>query len=341
MIPNVFVSSTIADLQHLRDAIRETILELGYNPIMSDYGDIGYLPTKSAEDSCYVTMPECQLAVLIIGKRYGSKSQSDLSVTHNEFRKAKEHGIPTIFIIDKEVWSFKRVYDANLENGTATKFPNMYSPKNTFSFIDEIMKSPTNNGVLPYDTATEAKTQLKRQIAQLFGNLLTSRFDPVKVQMADVLSEIKTLRHELLKDKGNEPIRYLRATRFILLDNEDTKDLRKLSEIIYGGLDAAIPILLKSSTFEEYIKQSGSTIEIVTGKDMVSSAQDEKDGLIFFSSRVLEPSFINSSKPLVFRKIAQWMYIGSRILKMNEVAKEIFYKIFDEFKKETTINKPT
>lgn len=114
MIPNVFVSSTIADLQHLRDAIRETILELGYNPIMSDYGDIGYLPTESVEDSCYVTMPECQLAVLIIGKRYGSKSENDLSITHNEFRKAREHVIPIISIIDQEVLSFKRVYDANV-----------------------------------------------------------------------------------------------------------------------------------------------------------------------------------------------------------------------------------
>jgi len=30
MIPNVFVSSTIEDLHHLRDAIRETLADLGY-----------------------------------------------------------------------------------------------------------------------------------------------------------------------------------------------------------------------------------------------------------------------------------------------------------------------
>ncbi|MCJ7812359.1 DUF4062 domain-containing protein, partial [bacterium] len=43
MIPNVFISSTIKDLHYLRDAIRDLVKELGYRPIMSEYGDIGYI----------------------------------------------------------------------------------------------------------------------------------------------------------------------------------------------------------------------------------------------------------------------------------------------------------
>ena len=43
MIPNVFVSSTIQDLHHLRDAIREAIVDLAFSPVMSEYGDIGYV----------------------------------------------------------------------------------------------------------------------------------------------------------------------------------------------------------------------------------------------------------------------------------------------------------
>ena len=333
MIPNVFVSSTIADLEHLRDAIRETILELGYNPVMSDYGDIGYLPTKSAEDSCYVTMPECQLAVLVIGKRYGTKSENGLSITHNEFRKAKEHRIPTIFIIDKEVWSFKRVYDANLENGTTTKFPGMDSPESTFSFIDEIMNCSTNNGVLPYDSATEAKTQLKRQIAQLFGNLLTSRFDPIKVQVTDVLSEIKTLRHELLKNKGNEPIRYLRATRFILSDDRDIRDLRILSENMPGGLDTSIPKLLESSDFEEFIKNFGGTLEIVEEIDEQFLKKKRREGvLIAFSECVVE---VNKN---IVMKIAKWGLLNHKGIMMNTIAKKSFDGVFARFKKETTLD---
>jgi hypothetical protein len=63
MRPNIFVSSTIQDLQHLRDAIRDTILELGYNPVMTDYGDVGYLPSVNVEDSCYLSVGECQILI--------------------------------------------------------------------------------------------------------------------------------------------------------------------------------------------------------------------------------------------------------------------------------------
>jgi len=43
MIPNIFISSTIKDLKYLRDAIRELISEIGYKPIMSEHGEVGYL----------------------------------------------------------------------------------------------------------------------------------------------------------------------------------------------------------------------------------------------------------------------------------------------------------
>jgi hypothetical protein len=72
MIPNVFVGSTIEDLHHLRDGIRETLDDLGYIPVMSEYGDIGYKPTTTVERSCYHSLVDCHLAVIIVGKRYGS-----------------------------------------------------------------------------------------------------------------------------------------------------------------------------------------------------------------------------------------------------------------------------
>ena len=84
MIPNIFISSTIQDLHYLRDAVRDTISDLGYFPIMAEYGDFGFQPTLSVEDSCYNSMKDSHLAIVIIGKRYGSKSSNNLSITHNE-----------------------------------------------------------------------------------------------------------------------------------------------------------------------------------------------------------------------------------------------------------------
>ena len=59
MIPNVFVSSTIEDLQHIREAVREVINDLSYTPVLSEYGDVGYLSATTAEKSCYISV-QCQ-----------------------------------------------------------------------------------------------------------------------------------------------------------------------------------------------------------------------------------------------------------------------------------------
>src|SRR5688572_5064678 len=107
MAPNAFISSTILDLHYLRDAIKDLIEALGYNPVMNEYGSIPFLPNMSVEAACYKAVSECQLFILIIGKRYGSVMNNDLSVSHNEFRAAVNHKIPVFTLIDKEVLIYK------------------------------------------------------------------------------------------------------------------------------------------------------------------------------------------------------------------------------------------
>ena len=319
MIPNVFVSSTIADLQHLRDAVRETIIELGYTPIMSDYGDIGYLPTESAEKSCYVTMPECQIAILIIGKRYGCLSENNFSVTHNEFRKAKENGIPIISIVDQEVLSFKRVYDANAENSLKTNFPNMDNPILTFSFINEITDCPTNNGILPFDSATKAKQELKKQIAHFFGQLITDRFNPIKTHITDILSEIKTLRHELLKDSGNEPTKFYEAMKFLLSNDNLISEFKFFIDAFFDGVETGIPSLLSATSFMEVIELSKGKIELSEG--YTDKSEIEKNLIATSSSQ-----------------FGRWRIYKNKHVIMNAKAFANFENTFNKLKKITTIN---
>src|SRR4051812_6308563 len=109
MVPYVFVSSTIDDLHHLRDALRDAIIDLAYHPVLSEYGDVGYLPNKSAVDSCYLTMKECQIAVLILGKRYGTVMDDGRSVTHSEFLAARQAQVPVVCLVDREILAYKKV----------------------------------------------------------------------------------------------------------------------------------------------------------------------------------------------------------------------------------------
>jgi hypothetical protein len=271
MVPNVFVSSTIQDLHHFRDAIRDVITEIGYVPIMSEYGDVGYLPSTTAEDSCYVSMRQCHLAVLIIGKRYGSPGKGELSVTHNEFRAAREQRIPVFCLIDRDVLSFKAVFD---NNSHPVVFPGMDEPIRTFGLIDEIGDAATvNNGFQPFTSVADARQRLKAQLAHFFGALLRAKIDPVKGEVKDILSEIKTLRHELTGERKGDGLQFLKAIRFLLDDN--SRNYKSLIEDYYETLDLAIPHLITSTTFDEFIqKASGSPPQI--GEPAVADRNHER-----------------------------------------------------------------
>src|SRR5579862_4527348 len=111
MTPNVFISSPIADLHYLRDVLREAVEELAYRPVMSEYGEVGYIAQTSAADSCYRTVRQCQLMVLVVGRRYEPTDKDGLSVTHREFITAQEVRVPIISFAEAEVLTFKRVFD--------------------------------------------------------------------------------------------------------------------------------------------------------------------------------------------------------------------------------------
>ena len=260
MKPNIFISSTIHDLGHLRDSIRDLISELGYNPVMSEYGDVGYLPTESAEDSCYIAMRDCQMSIMIIGKRYGSISENGNSITHNEFRTARERNVPVIFLVNEEVLSYKRVFEANGKN-SKMNFPGMENPSKIFELIKEFSESKLNNGLITFTNVQSAKNNLKNQLAHIVGDLLKKRFDPIQGEIKDILSEITTLRHILLKNEQEIAQQFSVAFRFLL--NEENEYLKDISETISGSLEKAVPELLKQNSFKSYLKSKDVEINEV------------------------------------------------------------------------------
>ena len=89
----VYVSSTIADLKRERRAVLDWLRLARHQAVDS------YLPdSESVRDSCLSDVGTCDLYVLILGHRYGFQPAEDnpegLSITHLEFRRAGECGIP-------------------------------------------------------------------------------------------------------------------------------------------------------------------------------------------------------------------------------------------------------
>jgi len=276
MIPNIFISSTIRDLFYLRDAIRDTIYELGYNPIMSEYGDVGYsTPTYSAEDSCYVTMRSCQLAIFIIGSNYGSIGAGGLSITHNEYKTAKEHHLPLIFLVHDKVMSAKTFYEKNVENADKLNFDGMDRPAETFNFLNEFIASSTNNGFIVYHNISDAKVSLKKQLAHLFGELLTRIHNPVAEDVKSILSEIRALSHTLIKDKDEkaDAKQYSQVLTFFSRGNNTI--FSRLVETVTGNLDESIEIMLNTDTLTKFLEKyrveliinDQATLELLSNQD--------------------------------------------------------------------------
>lgn len=119
MTPRVFVSSTIRDLAHLRHALRDAVVELGYQPVMSDFGEIGYLPEVTAADSCFKEAENCDLGILIVAKRYGDDYLNNVSVTHGEFRTLRGRKVPIVTLVEKDVLTYKALVEANPDSTIA------------------------------------------------------------------------------------------------------------------------------------------------------------------------------------------------------------------------------
>ena len=98
MMAKVYVSSTIADLIKERQAVLDWLRLARHQAVDS------YLPDSDAvRDSCLDDVAACDLYVLIVGHRYGFQPPQDnpegLSITHLEFRRAGQCGIPRVALL--------------------------------------------------------------------------------------------------------------------------------------------------------------------------------------------------------------------------------------------------
>lgn len=259
MTPRVFVSSTIKDLAHLRQALRDVVIELGYQTVMSDFGEIGYLPEVTAADSCFKEAENCDLGILIVGKRYGNDYINEISVTHGEFRTLHSRKVPVVTLVEKDVLTYKALVEANPD--VKIDCPGMDRPKKTFELIDEIGKCAYNNGIHEFLQLGDVRRIVRQQFGHIFGNLLRERYDPVRGDIKDILASIAALRDEVRDQKDDpESNQFLRASRELLED--ECLHFKKFTSKLYEGFDVAVHKILQCAKFDDLVTESGRTIEL-------------------------------------------------------------------------------
>lgn len=185
MTPQIFISSTFYDLKYAREDLSDFVESYGFSPIRSEKGDIGYTPGMELDISCYEAMKKCDMAIVIIGGRYGSPASDEksddfekyLSVTHKEFNTAVKETIPIFVFIEENVYSEYWTYKKNkekIENGEiAITFAHVDNV-NVYRFIDRIF-ALSKIAITSFKEINDIKLMLKKQWADMFKNFLISR----------------------------------------------------------------------------------------------------------------------------------------------------------------------
>lgn len=273
MTPRVFVSSTIRDLSHVRHALRDAIIELGYQPVMSDFGEVGYLPDITAADSCFKEAENCDLGILIIAKRYGDNYLNNVSVTHGEFRTLHSRKVPIVTLVEKDVLTYKHLLEAN--RGTTIDCPGMDRPSDTCGLVDEIGASQYNNGIHEFHQLSDARRIIRQQFGHIFGRLLRERYDPLRTDIKDILASIATLRDDLQQQRSDPSSnRFLRASRELLED--DCVHYKKLLTQLLETFDGAVHAILEAEDFDSLVAKTGLTVEIVDNMRYMFEDRDER-----------------------------------------------------------------
>jgi hypothetical protein len=91
----IMVSSTVYGIEELLDRIYTLLTTFGYEVWMSHKGTMPVQSNLSAFENCLRAVERCDLFLGLITQYYGSgKDSSDISITHQEFRKAVELNKP-------------------------------------------------------------------------------------------------------------------------------------------------------------------------------------------------------------------------------------------------------
>jgi hypothetical protein len=288
--PRIFVSSTYYDLKHIRASLDQFIDSLGYDPVLSEKGDIAYTHDRPLDESCYREAENSDIFVLIVGGRYGSEASSSTtsiqgqfseryeSITKKEFESAIAKDIPVYILIEKGVYSEYRTFLKNKDKHDIS-YAHVDSV-NIFRFIDEILSLPRNNPVQSFEKFDEVESWLRDQWAGLFRELLRrqsqqQQMTGLTVQVAELKETNETLRRYLeAVMTGASP---KESTELIESEEKRLEEIRMIERF---RLNKWVGYILRSGisslAIEKILKETRSASSIDEYFDHVCDADSER-----------------------------------------------------------------
>lgn len=275
--PRIFLSSTCYDLQEMRFQLRRFIQEIGYDPVMSEFGDIFYDSGAHVQDACKEEIARSNLFVLVVGNNYGTlyhrqvdKAVLPDSVTLQEFRKALEVGIPKYIFINRFVqhdfenyrralskylsrhFSEKKIEDSDIDKARIAakeRFDATYpfpqdAYRYVFNFLEIIYNLDINNAVFPFESFEDIRDTLRKQWAGFFYDALTKERTIALERVEQLGKRLDKIEHHLrvLADSGSLSQDRNKITIDIkkLAKEFDIADLEGIQERIHKAMDSVL-----------------------------------------------------------------------------------------------------
>lgn len=164
----VFVSSTCYDLAAAREDLRAHILNLGHEPILSEYPSFPIDPDEGAIANCEKNVQKhTDVLLLVVGGTRGSlDSKSGRSVTNLEYDVARQQGIPCFVFVSQHVLTLLPAWQKNPQ---ADFTPAVDYPE-VFEFVAKIRAE--NRWTFPFYKTSDIKETLTLQLSIMFRELL-------------------------------------------------------------------------------------------------------------------------------------------------------------------------
>ncbi len=194
---NIFVSSTCYDLSQIRDDLKQSIIDLGHNPILSELKDFPIDPLLSNTENCISAInKEADIFVLIIGDRYGAVLESGKSITNTEFITALNKGIPIYTFTLKKMIEILPLWERNPNADYSTIVDN----NNVFEFLADVRKK---RGLwnFEFEKAQDIIDILKSQLSNLFHEALVVKKKTEESDISGLYSKISSKAIDILIKK--------------------------------------------------------------------------------------------------------------------------------------------
>ena len=191
--PRVFISSTFYDLKQVRADLERFILEVGYEPVQHERGQVPYGSQEKLESYCYKEINQVDVVVNIVGGRFGSVSFEEAnSISQMELKTALKLNKQSYIFVDASVMAEYRMYLSN-KDVKGIRYV-AADDERIFRFIEEMQALPRNNQIIEFRQAEEISIHLREQWAGLFQRFLQEQEQlPDRRAADDLHAALKTV----------------------------------------------------------------------------------------------------------------------------------------------------